>query len=104
MTFNDYNDKSKVTDRVLPLEYYVLGLCGEAGEVSEKVKKSIRGDYIIDAKMSIEIAKELGDVLWYLCAISRKLGIDFDTIAENNITKLLDRLQRNKIVGNGDNR
>ena len=92
-------------DWVAKFAYVSLGLIGEAGEVSEKVKKGIRKnkfEYIYENKE--EIAKELGDVLWYISALSYELGYDLEEIANMNIAKLKDRDARNKIDGEGDNR
>lgn len=92
-------------DWVAKFAYVSLGLIGEAGEVSEKVKKGIRKnkfEYIYENKE--EIAKELGDVLWYISALSYELGYDLEEIAKMNIAKLKDRDARNEIDGEGDNR
>jgi|TARA_Y100000289_G_scaffold48124_1_gene48562 NTP pyrophosphatase (non-canonical NTP hydrolase) len=92
-------------DWVAKFAYVSLGLIGEAGEVSEKIKKGIRKnkfDYIEENKD--QIAKELGDVLWYISALSSELGYDLEEIANINILKLKDRESRNKIDGEGDNR
>ena len=85
--------------------YPTLGLCGEAGEVAEKIKKVIRDNNgIITPDKFEEIKKELGDVLWYLANLAIELGMSLDTIAELNLTKLADRQHRNQIHGEGDNR
>tara|TARA_X000001388_G_scaffold68283_1_gene56003 strand:- start:2202 stop:2534 length:333 start_codon:yes stop_codon:yes gene_type:complete len=77
-----------------------LGLCGEAGEVGEKIKKFFR-----DGEFSKEdIVKELGDVLFYVTALTNHIGSDLETVMRINITKLQDRKKRNKIQGSGDNR
>ena len=77
-----------------------LGLCGEAGEVAEKIKKFIR-----DEDFSKEdIVKELGDVLFYTTALANHIGSDLQTVLDTNIKKLHDRKKRNKIQGSGDNR
>lgn len=82
------------------LEYLGLGLCGETGEVAEKLKKMRRdGD-----KDSKEIAKELGDVLWYLTNLANYIGYDLEDIAQINKTKLTSRIERGNLYGNGDNR
>jgi len=51
-----------------------------------------------------EIAKELGDVLWYVANLAFELGYDLGDIAAINIQKLVDRQERGKIHGDGDNR
>ena len=83
----------------------ILGLTGEAGEVSEKFKKAIRdkaGEISPEDKK--EIAKALGDTLWYLATIARYLDIPFSDIASGNIEKLESRKSRGKLRGSGDNR
>lgn len=85
--------------------YPSLGLCGECGEVAEKVKKVIRDkDGEFSEKEKIEIKKELGDVLWYLANLSSDLGLSLSDIAAVNLKKLKDRKKRGKISGSGDDR
>lgn len=85
--------------------YPALGLCGEAGEVAEKIKKTIRDkEGIFTPEISLEIAKELGDVLWYISALSNDLGYTLEEIANLNNDKTLSRRNRNVISGSGDNR
>lgn len=85
--------------------YPVLGLCGEAGEVAEKIKKIIRDDEGIVSEDKLNaIKKELGDVLWYLAVLSRQFDLDLQTIAEENIEKLQNRKANNTLAGSGDNR
>jgi NTP pyrophosphatase (non-canonical NTP hydrolase) len=90
---------------IYPTEYKIvyptLGLVGEAGEVAEKIKKSLRGDAPLDR---FEAARELGDVLWYLAALARDLGFTLEEVAEMNLQKLRDRRARNVLQGDGDNR
>jgi NTP pyrophosphatase (non-canonical NTP hydrolase) len=83
------------------ISYPTLGLCGEAGEVAEKVKKHIRDGRTLDRA---ELAKELGDVLWYLAVLADDLGLTLSEIADINIRKLMDRKTRGVISGSGDNR
>lgn len=83
----------------------ILGLTGEAGEVSDKVKKIIRdkGGRADETDIAA-ISKELGDVLWYVASIARCLDLPLSKIASQNINKLEDRYKRNKIHGAGDER
>ncbi len=103
MTFKEYQKYAEST-AVYPkdegIKYTALGLCGESGEVAEKVKKFIR-DGKFDAE---EIKKELGDVLWYVAMSAKELGSDIEEIASINVNKLLKRKLENKIKGEGDNR
>ncbi len=50
------------------------------------------------------LKSELGDVLWYVSQVCTELGIELDEVAQGNIEKLLDRLERGKIKGDGDSR
>jgi NTP pyrophosphatase (non-canonical NTP hydrolase) len=109
MTFQEYQTESRKTAIYPNLNenyiYPVLGLCGESGEIAEKFKKIIRDKGgLISQEDKTEIAKELGDVMWYLSQISSELKLSFAEIAENNIAKLQSRMARNVLHGNGDNR
>jgi len=78
-----------------------LGLVGEAGEVSEKVKKLFRDKNKFSDE---EVLKELGDVLFYATALANIFGGNLKTIMEMNMKKLDDREQRGVLSGSGDNR
>lgn len=106
MTFKEYQKLSRKT-AIYPgsFVYPTLGLAGEAGEVAEKIKKVIRDkNGVVDGKTKEEIAKELGDVLWYLSQIATELDLSIDEIASSNIRKLASRKKRKKLHGNGNNR
>jgi NTP pyrophosphatase (non-canonical NTP hydrolase) len=109
MNFEEYQEKSRKTAKYPEAGnnyiYPTLGLSGEAGEVAEKIKKVIRdkGGEINDETRS-EIKKELGDVLWYVSQLATELGLSLDDVAESNIQKLYDRMERGVLQGNGDNR
>ena len=106
MNFNEYQKLARST-AVYPEEHKVvypaLGLCGEAGEVADKIKKTIRGDSSLD-EVTGSIAGELGDVLWYLAILADDLGVTLEDIAYWNVDKLRRRMKSNKIKGDGDNR
>lgn len=109
MTFEEYQKISRQTavypDKGNNFIYPTLGLAGEAGEVCEKIKKVLRDNKgIIDEIKQYEIARELGDVLWYLAQISTELNLSLDDVAKLNIEKLQSRKDRSKISGSGDNR
>jgi len=87
------------------LTYPALGLAGEAGEVAEHVKKSIRDDGgAILPERRAAMAAELGDVLWYLAQLATELDLDLDAVAELNLEKLRSRQQRGVLSGSGDER
>ena len=106
MNFNEYQKLARST-AVYPEEskviYPALGLCGEAGEVADKIKKTIRGDSTLE-KATGSIVDELGDVLWYLAILADDLGVELEDVAKWNVDKLQRRMKSNKIKGDGDNR
>lgn len=109
MTFEDYQTKARSTAIYPDIDnnfiYPTLGLSGEAGEVSEKIKKVMRdGKGVITEPVRQEIKKELGDVLWYVANLAKELGLSMDDIAQSNIEKLLSRKERGVLQGSGDNR
>ncbi|MFZ2886345.1 MAG: nucleoside triphosphate pyrophosphohydrolase family protein [Minisyncoccia bacterium] len=111
MDFDEYEklaSRSAIFNESQPLyRLYDLGLgiAGESGELAEKLKKTIRDDGgTITAERREGLKKEIGDVLWYLSQLSRVLEIPFSEVADANIKKLADRLERDAIKGSGDNR
>jgi NTP pyrophosphatase (non-canonical NTP hydrolase) len=108
MDFRYYQAVSKKTaiySKALKILYPTMGLAGEAGEVSNKVKKIYRdkaGKYTLQDRN--DIADELGDVLWYISQLASDFNICLEGIAEDNIRKLQDRKKRNMLRGNGDKR
>ena len=110
MKFREYQKKSIKSDSNTiindsKIAYYALGLVDEAGEVAGKVKKLYRDhDGKLTEEYKKEIAKELGDVIWYISQICTKLDLKLDKVAQLNLDKLEDRMKRNAIKGSGDNR
>jgi NTP pyrophosphatase (non-canonical NTP hydrolase) len=106
---SDYQQRSRAT-AVYPdagdnLTYPALGLCGEAGEAAEKVKKALRDDGgVLTEERRAALGAELGDVLWYVAQLATEAGLDLDTLAEENLAKLLSRQERNVLQGSGDTR
>lgn len=80
------------------LQYVVLGLNGEAGEVAEQIKKAMRND---GGELSAEriemLKKEAGDVLWYLTRLAAELNTTLDEIAEINVEKLYGRKEKGNL-------
>src|SRR5262249_36957259 len=80
-------------------------LAAEPGELAEHAKKAIRDDAgTITAERRAAMARELGDVLWYLSQLASELELDLDAIAEENLSKLLSRQRRGVLSGSGDER
>ena len=108
LTFNEYQERA-MTTAVYPgrgqgnFVYPALGLAGESGEVCEKIKKAVRDDggRITPERRDL-LAKELGDVLWYVATMATELGLDLDQVAEGNLAKLAARKAAGRIHGDGD--
>ncbi|MBQ8992130.1 nucleoside triphosphate pyrophosphohydrolase family protein [Candidatus Saccharibacteria bacterium] len=115
MDFNEYQrlakrtdlDKTGATDQVMYPGFMdkILGLSGEAGEFTDKVKKIVRDkEGKISPEDKEELIKELGDVLWYVALVAEYMGISLEEVAEKNIAKLASRQKRGTLMGSGDNR
>ena len=94
MTINEYQNAAlrtaqtdKLTAREL-LRNSARGLCGESGEVADLVKKHRFQGHDLDFE---HIAKELGDVAWYLAVGAYAIGYDLETILQMNVDKLKAR-------------
>lgn len=96
MDFTEYQRTAAATDRAAGdedrtrLEIYLLGLAGEAGSVAAEYKKRLR-DGNAHARWLPRMSEELGDVLWYLSAIAREVGLDLEAIAQENLAKTRGR-------------
>ena len=106
MNLDEYQERAGQT-AIYPegLNYPILGLAGEAGELCNKYKKILRdkgGE--ADINDMGELAKELGDVLWYVAQIATELDTDLEIVARINLMKLEDRHNRGVIGGSGDDR
>ena len=109
MDISEYQRRSRAT-AVYPgaganLAYPALGLCGEAGEAAEKVKKAMRDDGgVLTDERREALAAELGDVLWYVAQLATEAGLDLGEVAGDNLAKLLSRQERGVLQGSGDTR
>jgi NTP pyrophosphatase (non-canonical NTP hydrolase) len=109
MDFDVYQTKSRKTAAYPAIGHSViyptLGLVNEAGEVAGKIKKVFRDkNGQISDETREALKAELGDVLWYIAQVATELNLSLDDIAQYNIAKLYDRLERGKIKGDGDYR
>lgn len=93
------------TVMMLRLSYVAMGLSGKAGEFTNKVKKLIRDNQgHLDYPQQLEMAKELGGVLWYLATSAKEIGYTLSEIAEMNRVQLANRKVTGTIRGSGDDR
>ena len=93
MTINEYQSLAMRTvnpdlDKKDMLINSVMGLCGEAGEVIDLVKKHLYQGHDLDKKV---LAKELGDIAWYLAEAAHALGMPLEDILWANVDKLKKR-------------
>lgn len=99
--YQAFVNSMKVYPEQHKIVYPTLGMMGEAGEASEKVKKWLRGDRELD---KAELVKELGDVLWYITALADDLESSLEGVLLANVSKLTSRKERGVVKGSGDNR
>ena len=93
MTANEYQKAAMKTQNPMVLEELqiiegVMGLAGEAGECVDHCKKAVFQGHDLDEE---HLAKELGDVAWYLAISANAIGYDLETIFQMNIDKLAAR-------------
>lgn len=93
MTINEYQKLAMTTLNPALSEKDVLingvmGLCGEAGEAIDIVKKHLAQGHELDRE---HLAKELGDIAWYLAETSTAIGYSLEDIFQMNIDKLKKR-------------
>ena len=94
MTINEYQIaalRTAQTDKLSASDLLInsaLGLCGESGEVADIVKKFRFQGHDLDFE---HIAKELGDIAWYLAVGAYSIGYDLEKILQMNVDKLENR-------------
>ena len=66
----------------------VMGLCGESGEAIDIVKKWLAQGHELDKE---HLAKELGDIAWYLAEAATALNLSLEEVLQANIEKLKKR-------------
>ena len=93
MKFSEYQKESKKTClREFSLEYLLIAIANETGELLGHYKKLARGDSGVEQEKTYhEMKLEAGDVLWYLARLAEKLGVSLDELAAMNIAKLKAR-------------
>ena len=93
MTINEYQQLAMTTlnkdlDKRDILINGVMGLCGEAGEAIDLVKKWLAQGHELNEE---KLIKEIGDVAWYIAEIATALGVTLEDVLEKNIAKLKAR-------------
>ncbi|HKR82391.1 MAG TPA: nucleoside triphosphate pyrophosphohydrolase family protein [Candidatus Saccharimonadales bacterium] len=110
MTFDEYQKQALTTavntyEPLMAKTIWAMGVAGEAGEVVEKWKKIVAyKDGKVSQEDLDELAKELGDVVWYIAVLAHTLGLSFENVMQRNVEKLKSRQSRGVIRGKGDNR
>jgi len=84
--------------------YPLMEMIGEVGEVAEHFKKVMRDDGFDFSSRTESIKKEMGDVSYGWAQLAERFGWNCSEILQDNIYKLRDRLSRDAIKGDGDNR
>ena len=93
MNINDYQAMAMTTlnpelSRKEVLINSVMGLCGESGEAIDIVKKWLAQGHALDKE---HLAKELGDIAWYLAEAATALDLSLEEILQANLDKLKKR-------------
>lgn len=97
MTSNDYQQRAlyfkavsnfNITGESTRLLEGVMGMAGEAGECVELLKKHLFQGHDLDRE---HMAKEIGDVAWYVALAADALGYSLDEIMRMNLEKISDR-------------
>ena len=88
MQINEYQEHCLRTAGQVDIINGVLGLCGEAGECADMVKKATFQGHELDVNSFL---KELGDVAWYLSVSAYSVGCDLETVFRMNVEKLKQR-------------
>ena len=90
MTINQYQKEAMRTasEKCRSLANCAMGLAGEAGECTDIIKKHLYHDHELDKE---HLAKELGDVAWYIAVGAEVIGYDLETVLQMNVDKLKAR-------------
>lgn len=93
MTVNEYQKLAMTTlnpelSKKDALINGVMGLCGESGEAIDIVKKWLAQGHELDRE---KLAKELGDICWYLAETATALDLSLEDVMAANIEKLKKR-------------
>lgn len=88
MNFNDIADRMVGYDKMVRLQHASAGLCTEAGEFMDMLKKHIYYGKDLD---EVNLAEEIGDIFWYAALACNALDIELEDVMAKNIKKLAAR-------------
>lgn len=93
LMFWEYQKKAmRTANKSLPREEMLLnsimGMCGEADEAIDLLKKHRAQGAPMDVD---RLAEEVGDCLWYIAEFAEASGVSLAEIAQRNIAKLKAR-------------
>ena len=101
-TYKKFTQDTAQYPKEREMDYLMIGLANEVGELLGKYKKMIRGD---ETKQSFAgWVGELGDIMWYFVRICDVLDVTLYEVMVQNVDKLNKRMKRNIIKGDGDDR
>ena len=103
-TYREFTRDTAQYPKDVEMEYLMIGLANEVGEVLGKYKKHLRGDMMALEDFRSKLIDELGDVLWYITRILDTLDVGMYEVMKRNVEKLSKRMIENTIKGDGDNR
>ena len=103
-TYKEFTKRTAQYPKEVEMEYLMLGLSSEVGEVLGKYKKYLRGDKMIRQDFEKALLDELGDVMWYFVRICDVLNVTLYEVMSKNIEKLSRRRDKGTIKGDGDDR
>src|SRR5690348_12088030 len=90
LTLDEYQRAAAATDiegetddPIVPL----LGLAGEVGSLVAEFKKKRRPDGLAYTGFEEVVGVELGDILWYLAALARRVNVPLSVVARQNLAK-----------------
>ena len=86
MDLNEFVARAAATDNIDDHDEAVIiglmGIAGEAGTVISETKKWFRDDTPVQGVTQI-LTEEIGDLLWYIALVARRLQIDLNGLFGN---------------------
>lgn len=103
-SYQEFTSSTAIYPKDKNIEYLILGLVSESGEVAGVLKKYIR-DGFSKEELKEKLIAESGDIFWYLARICDEiLEMKMEDVMMRNQAKLEDRKKRDVLKGSGDYR